>query len=170
MELPTYKIALIVGAGEGLSASLARLLAKQGVRIALAARAIEKLGALCRETGARVFACDATDADDVERLFGLVEREIGSPDLVVYNASGRARGAFAELVPAEVSQAIGAIIVTNPCRTRTLSRHKHGGFSAGIFCCGQSPDRQVWPDNRRREGGSGHRRSHTGSRPEMPAR
>jgi NADP-dependent 3-hydroxy acid dehydrogenase YdfG len=53
METPKYRIALIVGAGEGLSASLARLLAKQGIRIALAARQIEKLGALCRETGSR---------------------------------------------------------------------------------------------------------------------
>ena len=88
MEMPKYKIALIVGAGEGLSASLARLFAREGIRVALAARKIEKLGALCTETGARAFACDATDADEVERLFGLVEREIGVPDIVVYNASG----------------------------------------------------------------------------------
>ena len=79
MEMPDYNVALIVGAGEGLSASLARLLAKQGIRVALAARKIEKLGALCTETGARAFACDATDPDEVERLFGMVEREIGSP-------------------------------------------------------------------------------------------
>src|ERR1700712_4869785 len=106
METPKYKNALIVGAGEGLSASLARLFAREGIRVALAARKVEKLGALCTETGARAFACDATDADEVERLFGLVEREIGTPDLVVYNASTRARGAFVELVPADVAQAI----------------------------------------------------------------
>src|SRR3984957_11820448 len=103
METPKYKNALIVGAGEGLSASLARLLAKQGIRIALAARQIEKLGALCAETGARAFACNATDPDEVERLFGLVEREIGTPDVVVYNASGRSRGAFVDLLPADVA-------------------------------------------------------------------
>jgi NAD(P)-dependent dehydrogenase (short-subunit alcohol dehydrogenase family) len=106
METPKYKTALIVGAGEGLSASLARLFARQGIRVALAARKIEKLGALCSETGARAFACNATDPDDVERLFGLVEREIAAPDLVVYNASGRARGAFVDLVPADVANAI----------------------------------------------------------------
>src|SRR3979490_855194 len=92
MEIPKYKIALIVGAGAGLSASLARLLAREGIRVALAARHIEKLGALCTETGASAFACDATNPDDVERLFGLVEREIGTPDVVVYNASGRTGG------------------------------------------------------------------------------
>ncbi|MDU6141080.1 SDR family NAD(P)-dependent oxidoreductase, partial [Bradyrhizobium sp.] len=94
MDIPAYKIALIVGAGEGLSASLARLFAREKIRVALAARKIEKLGALCSETGARAYPCDATNPDEVERLFGLVEREIGPPDLVVYNASARARGAL----------------------------------------------------------------------------
>src|ERR1700759_1904442 len=106
METPKYKIALIVGAGEGLSASLARLFASEGIRVALAARKIEKLGALCTETGASAFACNATDPGEVERLFGLVERELGGPDVVVYNASGRARGSFVDLVPADVAQAI----------------------------------------------------------------
>jgi NAD(P)-dependent dehydrogenase (short-subunit alcohol dehydrogenase family) len=106
METPKYKTALIVGAGEGLSASLARLFAREGIRVALAARKIEKLGALCGDTGARAFACDATEPEAVERLFGLVEREIATPDLVVYNASARARGAFVELVPADVANAI----------------------------------------------------------------
>src|SRR5215475_9667221 len=99
MDTPKYKTALIIGAGEGLSASLARLFAREKIKVALAARKIEKLGALCHETGARAFACDATNADEVERLFGLVEREIASPDIVVYNASARARGALVELVP-----------------------------------------------------------------------
>ena len=73
METSKYKNALIVGVGAGLSASLARLFARQGIRVALAARSIEKLGVLCTETGARAFACDATKVDEVERLFGLVE-------------------------------------------------------------------------------------------------
>jgi len=106
MNIPKYNNALIVGAGEGLSASLARLLSGQGIKVALAARKTEKLGALCTETGARAFACDATNVGDVERLFGQVESEIGTPDLVVYNASGRARGAFADLAPSDVAQAI----------------------------------------------------------------
>ena len=106
MEIPKYKNALIVGAGEGLSASLARLFTHEGIKVALAARGIEKLGALCSETGAKAYACNATEPEEVERLFGLVEREIGTPDLVVYNASGRARGPFVDLVPADVAQAI----------------------------------------------------------------
>src|ERR1700741_5022764 len=106
MAKPKYNTALIVGAGAGLSASLARLFTREKIRVALAARKIEKLGELCTQTGAKAFACDATDADEVERLFGLVEREIATPDIVVYNASARARGPFAELVPAEVAHVI----------------------------------------------------------------
>jgi NAD(P)-dependent dehydrogenase (short-subunit alcohol dehydrogenase family) len=132
MELPKYKIALIVGAGEGLSASLARLFASQGIRVALAARQIEKLGALCHETGARAFACNATEPDDVERLFGLVEREIAAPDLVVYNASGRARGAFVDLVAADVADAIavsafGGFLVAQQAVKRMLP-NGHGAI------------------------------------------
>jgi NADP-dependent 3-hydroxy acid dehydrogenase YdfG len=50
MEARTYKTALIVGAGEGLSASLARLFTREGIRVALAARQTDKLGSLCKET------------------------------------------------------------------------------------------------------------------------
>jgi len=147
MEKPKYKTALIVGAGEGLSASLARLFAREGIRVALAARQIEKLGALCSETGARAFACNATDPDEVERLFGLVEREIAPPDVVVYNASGRARGAFADLVPADVAQAIavsafGGFLVAQQAVKRMLP-DKHGailftGASASVKGYSQS--------------------------------
>ena len=132
METPEYKIALIVGAGAGLSASLARLFAREGIRVALAARQIEKLGALCTEADARAFACDATNPDDVERLFGLVEREIGAPDIVVYNASGRTRGVFTELVPAEVAEAMtvsafGGFLVAQQAAKRMLP-NKHGAI------------------------------------------
>jgi len=147
METPKYKNALIVGAGEGLSASLARLFAREGIKVALAARKVEKLGALCTETGARAFACDATNAEEVERLFGLLEREIDAPDLVVYNASGRARGAFTDLVAADVAQTIaisafGGFLVAQRAVNRMLP-NKHGailftGASASVKGYAQS--------------------------------
>jgi len=132
MDIPAYKIALIVGAGEGLSASLARLFAREKIRVALAARKIEKLGALCNETGARAYPCDATNPEEVERLFGLVEREIGTPDLVVYNASARARGPLVDLVPADVQQAMtvsafGGFLVAQQAAQRMLP-NKHGAI------------------------------------------
>jgi NAD(P)-dependent dehydrogenase (short-subunit alcohol dehydrogenase family) len=106
MDIPQYKTALIVGAGEGLSASLARLFAREGIRVAMAARNPAKLDALCRNTGATAFGCDATDPDGVARLFDAVDRDVGVPDVVVYNASGRARGVFVDLLAADVAQAI----------------------------------------------------------------
>jgi NAD(P)-dependent dehydrogenase (short-subunit alcohol dehydrogenase family) len=132
METPRYKTALIVGAGEGLSASLARLFAREKIRVALAARKIEKLGELCTQTGANAFACDATKADEVERLFGLVEREIAAPDIVVYNASGRARGAFLDLAAADVAEAMtvsafGGFLVAQQAAKRMLP-NKHGAI------------------------------------------
>ena len=123
----TYEIALIVGAGSGLSASLARLFSREGMRVALAARNTEKLAPLCAETGAKAFACDAVQPDQVAQLFAAVEREVGEPDVVVYNASGRARGPLVELVPAEVQRAImvsafGGFLVAREAATRMLPR------------------------------------------------
>jgi len=95
--------ALIVGAGAGLSASLARRFAKHGMRVALAARNADKLTALAAETGAAVYACDTSKAEDVAHLFAQLD---GPPDVVVFNASNRARGPVAELIPHEVERAI----------------------------------------------------------------
>src|SRR6478609_859574 len=163
MDTPDYKTALIVGAGEGLSASLARIFSREKINVALAARKIEKLGALCRETGAHAYACNAADPDEVERLFGLVEREIASPDLVVYNASGRSRGAFVDLVPSEVANAIavsayGGFLVAQQAARRMLP-NKHGailftGASASVKGYAQSARcagwRRAWRANCRR--------------------
>jgi short-subunit dehydrogenase len=101
----TYRSALIVGAGSGLSASLARAFAKAGLSVALAARATDKLGALAQEIGAKTYACDASQRVDVDRLFAALDND-GAPDVVVYNASYRARGALIDLDPAEVQKSI----------------------------------------------------------------
>jgi NAD(P)-dependent dehydrogenase (short-subunit alcohol dehydrogenase family) len=107
MATTQHEIALIVGAGAGLSASVARLFSRQGMRVVVAARNTEKLAALSAQTGAQTFACDAVDPDQVARLFDEVENRIGAPDVVVYNASGRLRGPLVKLVPAEVEQSLG---------------------------------------------------------------
>jgi NAD(P)-dependent dehydrogenase (short-subunit alcohol dehydrogenase family) len=106
MSPPTFKTALIVGAGPGLSASLARRFARSGIKVALAARNPAKLAALCSEINAGAHACDVTQAAEVARLFEDVRAQVGAPDVVVYNASGRVRGPFIELDPAAVAQAI----------------------------------------------------------------
>ena len=112
-----YKTSLIVGAGPGLSASLARRFAQAGLAVALAARRTEKLKEICAETGATAFDCDAQDQAQVARLFEAVERRLGAPDVVVYNASARVRGALTTLDPESVRDALivsafGAFLVS----------------------------------------------------------
>jgi len=100
------EIALIVGAGPGLSASLARLFRKEGMHVALAARNAGKLDGLVKEIDGRAYGCDASSPKDVASLFDSVAKEIGQPNLVVYNASGRVRGPITELDPDEVRKTI----------------------------------------------------------------
>ena len=91
--------ALIVGAGSGLSAALTRRLRREGLAVSLAARGAAKLTALCEETGASAFACDASEREQVVRLFEQVTALSGAPDVVVFNASARTRGPLVELDP-----------------------------------------------------------------------
>jgi NAD(P)-dependent dehydrogenase (short-subunit alcohol dehydrogenase family) len=100
-----YQSALIVGAGSGLSASVARAFAKTGMTVVLAARSVEKLGPLARETNAKAFACDASQRADVDKLFAALDAA-GAPDVVVYNASYRTRGPLVDLDPAEVEKSL----------------------------------------------------------------
>ena len=100
------EIALIVGSGPGLSASLARLFKREEMKVALAARNIKKLDGLVKEIDARAYACDATSPTDVKNLFQSVSQDLGDPNLVVYNASGRVRGPITELDPEDVRQTI----------------------------------------------------------------
>jgi NADP-dependent 3-hydroxy acid dehydrogenase YdfG len=79
---PSHKTALFLGAGSGLSASLARLLAGEGLRVALAARNSEKLAPLCAGTGAKAFACHATDPRQVGRMFAAFEAATDAPPWV----------------------------------------------------------------------------------------
>ncbi|HWG03900.1 MAG TPA: SDR family NAD(P)-dependent oxidoreductase [Beijerinckiaceae bacterium] len=125
MPSAAYKNALIVGAGLGLSASLARLFTREGFTVSLAARQTDKLADLVKETGATAFACDASRAQDVARLFEAVEQRSGAPDVVVYNVSARARGALVDLDPAEVERAImvsafGGFLVAQQAARRML--------------------------------------------------
>jgi NAD(P)-dependent dehydrogenase (short-subunit alcohol dehydrogenase family) len=95
--------ALIVGVGSGLSASLARLFAAEGMKVHLAARNATKLAPLAAEVGGVSHTCDASHPDAVEQLFASVGPKL---DLVVYNASRRLRGPIEALDPEAVHDAI----------------------------------------------------------------
>jgi len=126
----TYERALIVGAGQGLSASLARAFAGAGLKIGLAARDADKLASLAAETGAVAHACDVVRPDQVDTLFARMEQELGgAPDVVVYNPSARVRGPFVELDRDAVANALsitayGGFLVAQAAAKRMLPERR----------------------------------------------
>ena len=142
-----YRTALIVGAGSGLSASLARTLVRSGLNVALAARSADKLATLAKEINAKNYACDATRRTDVDRLFSDLDAAAATPDVVVYNASYRTRGPLIDLDPSEVERSVqvsafAGFLVAQAAAKRMLLR-KHGailftGASASIKGYAQS--------------------------------
>jgi NAD(P)-dependent dehydrogenase (short-subunit alcohol dehydrogenase family) len=141
MSQAEYRHALIVGVGSGLSASLARLFVKSGMKVTLATRRLENLEALAKEVGGKAFTCDASKREQVAKLFADVEAASGAPDVVVYNASYRTRGPFIELDPVEVEKSVavtafGAFLVAQEAAKRMVPKG-HGaifltGASAGV--------------------------------------
>jgi NAD(P)-dependent dehydrogenase (short-subunit alcohol dehydrogenase family) len=136
-----YRTALIVGAGPGISASVARVLAAAGVKVGLAARNIDKLASLAAEIGAERFRVDASDPAAVGQLFEEADTRLHEPDVVAYNASARAHGPIAELDPEAVRKAVeisafGGFLVVREAARRMVG-HGHGailltGASASI--------------------------------------
>ncbi len=109
--------AVIVGVGQGLSASLARQVARRGGKVVLAARTTSKLADLAKETGAELVTCDASQPAQVDALFRHAEAHFGIADLVIFNASYRVRGPVAGLDVKEVE--------------RTLAVSAYAGFLVG---------------------------------------
>jgi NAD(P)-dependent dehydrogenase (short-subunit alcohol dehydrogenase family) len=147
MPYVKFNTALIVGAGAGLSAALARALANEGIKIALAARSTGDLDGLAKEIGAQCFTCDASKRADVEKLYADLDAGFGAPEIVIYNPSYRTRGPVAELDPAEVEKslmvsAFGGFLVAQQAVKRMLPK-KHGcivftGASASVKGYAQS--------------------------------
>jgi len=143
-EFP-YRTALIIGAGTGISASVARQLAGLGVKVALAARSTAKLKQLDDEIGAKVFSADASDRASVEALFRDVDATIGEPDVVVFNASARAPGPVAEIDPVAVEKALaisayGGFLAVHHAARRMV---KHG--KGAILLTGASASVKGFP-------------------------
>ena len=137
---PAYDHALIIGAGAGLSASLARLFRQKGLSVSLAARNPDKLTALAEEIGATVHQCDASDHAQVVALFTALDKHT-APDVMVYNPSARVRGPFIEVDPMAAQDAFqitatGAFFAAQEAAKRMVPSN-HGailltGASAGV--------------------------------------
>ena len=141
------KTALIVGVGPGLSASLARLFAKHGLQVALAARNTDKLTALAGETAAATFACEATEPEEVAALFDVVIATQGVPDIVVYNASARARGPITDVEPDAVARAIAVSAFGGFLVAQQAARHMVARGSGAILLTGASASVKGYPQS-----------------------
>jgi len=128
--------AVIIGAGRGISASVARACAREGMHVVLAARDAAKLGQLAQEIGATVEVCDASQPAAVSALFQAVDKRHGAPDFVLFNASYGYRGPFLERDPAEVRRALeigafGGFLVAQEAVRRMLPRRSGSLFFTG---------------------------------------
>jgi len=127
-----YSTALIVGAGPGISASVARGLAAAGLKLGLAARNIDKLAPLAAETGAERFTVDASDPAAVAHLFVEVDARLGTPDVVLYNASALRAGPIAAINPEAARKAMeisafGGFLVVQQAARRMIPKG-HGAI------------------------------------------
>lgn len=124
------EIALVIGAGgPGLGAAVARRCAKDGMRVAIASRTKAKVDAIAQSIGAggRAYACDATKPEDVAALFAAVTKDLGEPDLVVFNAGAYAPGNVLDIDPKEFDRcwrngAFGGFLVAQAAGRQMVAR------------------------------------------------
>jgi len=82
------KSALITGGGRGIGRAIALEFARNGARVAVAARTAEQVEQVAAESGADALAlvCDVSDPESVARMFGRMRERFGNPDILVNNA------------------------------------------------------------------------------------
>lgn len=131
------EVALIVGGGPGISASCARLFSQEGMKVAVAARNIEKevLKTLEQDHEIMLIACDASDPSSVEALFEQVTNKLGAPRLVVHNIDGRSREVFRKSIT-EVEPEL----VLDTLKNSTFSAFLVGQQAARLMLAGEGRD------------------------------
>lgn len=127
---------LIVGVGDGLSASLARKFFKKNMSIFLASRNTKKIRSLAKEVNAKTFDCEASHILQVEKLFLDLDRHMSSLDLVIYNPSHRIKGPITELNPNEIQKSLdvtcfGAFLVAQQAAIRMIRQGYGNIFFTG---------------------------------------
>ncbi len=130
------RIALIVGAGPGISAAFAEALVADGFQVALASRSLDKLRPLAESLGALAFQADVASPPSLVRLFVDVERELGVPEVVLFNPSARIRGDLLSLnieaaSAAVQTTAIGALVTAQEAARRMLPKGRGSIFFTG---------------------------------------
>jgi NAD(P)-dependent dehydrogenase (short-subunit alcohol dehydrogenase family) len=130
------RVALIVGAGPGISASFAEALVAEGYAVALASRSLEKLQPLAAAVGARPYPVDAGSPHSLVKLFEDVDRDLGPPEVVLFNPSARVRGDLVSLdlqaaATAFNTTALGALVTAQEAARRMLPKRRGNLFFTG---------------------------------------
>lgn len=99
-------VGVVVGAGPGLGAAVAERFARAGFHLALSARRAENCQAQAqrvRDAGGRAtaFPCDATDPEAVGALFQDIQGQLGTPEVVVFNAGAFEPNRVVDIDPAD---------------------------------------------------------------------
>jgi 3-oxoacyl-[acyl-carrier protein] reductase len=82
------RVALVTGGSKGIGLGIAKALAAEGVRVALASRTQETVEAAAEEIGGRGFVYDAADLDAIPGLLDGVESALGPIDIYIANTGG----------------------------------------------------------------------------------
>ena len=140
-------VAVVVGAGPGLGAALARRFAQGGYKVGLLARSRPALIELARQleqaTQATVLAvaADAAVESEIDRAFAEVRVALGDPEVLIYNPAIRPRGTLLETTPAVFEQtwrtvALGAFLCARAVVPSMVSRGAgvllFSGATAGV--------------------------------------
>merc|ERR1712029_363809 len=90
MERWANRVAVVTGASAGIGEAVCTLLAKDGMKVVGCARRVEKIEALAKETGLKIwpYQCDVSKEDEVEKMFDWIENhpDLGQVDVCIPNA------------------------------------------------------------------------------------
>jgi short-subunit dehydrogenase len=101
----TAPVCVISGVGPGTGTALARRFAAGGYGVAMLARNQQRLADLAQALpGARAYACDVSEPEQVAEAANAIERDLGAAVVLIHNAVGGAFGSFLEIDPSVLNK------------------------------------------------------------------
>lgn len=128
--MPSRETAIVCGVGPGLGWALARRFATENMQVAAVARDEAKLNSLIESEGSlgiRPYAADVSDGEAVLGVFDSVDRDLGEPDLVVFNAGTFQKANVLDIDPADFERCwrigcLGGLLVGQAAARRMVKR------------------------------------------------
>jgi NAD(P)-dependent dehydrogenase (short-subunit alcohol dehydrogenase family) len=138
----TGRVALVTGASQGLGRRFAKVLARHGAAVGLAARQLDKLQELEREIAGRgggvaSVALDVTDQGSIGRAIGVIEEALGPIDVLINNAGTAVSKAVLDQTEADWDKVVdtnlkGAFFVAQTVAKRMVAREPRPAWGGSI--------------------------------------